>query len=332
MKKRNRKIILFLIILLMGAVVWSLLAGNEAISPKDVLMVLAGKISDMRRVIVFQVRIPRVLAAAAVGAALSVSGYLLQSNLDNTLASPGILGINNGAGLFVLLSACLFPYQSEVKCVAAFLGAMTVTLLIYLLTVKTGMSKTSVVLSGVAVSAFCISIIDVILSLKPEVAADKVAFQIGGFGSLSSSVVYFAVPVILVGLVTAVFLAPSLDLLLLGDDVAFGLGLNVRRFRVLNILCAALLSGAAVSMSGVLGFVGLIVPNVVRLFHLGKSREGIFFCMTLGPAFLLICDTLGRIIVFPYELPCGLFLSLLGAPFLVWMLVRRRKRLGVQEV
>lgn len=332
MKKRNRKIILFLIILLMGAVVWSLLAGNEAISPKDVLMVLAGKISDMRRVIVFQVRIPRVLAAAAVGAALSVSGYLLQSNLDNTLASPGILGINNGAGLFVLLSACLFPYQSEVKCVAAFLGAMTVTLLIYLLTVKTGMSKTSVVLSGVAVSAFCISIIDVILSLKPEVAADKVAFQIGGFGSLSSSVVYFAVPVILVGLVTAVFLAPSLDLLLLGDDVAFGLGLNVRRFRVLHIVCAALLSGAAVSMSGVLGFVGLIVPNVVRLFHLGKSREGIFFCMTLGPAFLLICDTLGRIIVFPYELPCGLFLSLLGAPFLVWMLVRRRKRLGVQEV
>lgn len=332
MKKRNRKIILFLIILLMGAVVWSLLAGNEAISPKDVLMVLAGKISDMRRVIVFQVRIPRVLAAAAVGAALSVSGYLLQSNLDNTLASPGILGINNGAGLFVLLSACLFPYQSEVKCVAAFLGAMTVTLLIYLLTVKTGMSKTSVVLSGVAVSAFCISIIDVILSLKPEVAADKVAFQIGGFGSLNSSVVYFTVPVILVGLVTAVFLAPSLDLLLLGDDVAFGLGLNVRRFRVLHIVCAALLSGAAVSMSGVLGFVGLIVPNVVRLFHLGKSREGIFFCMTLGPAFLLICDTLGRIIVFPYELPCGLFLSLLGAPFLVWMLVRRRKRLGVQEV
>ena len=332
MKKRNRKIILFLIILLMGAVVWSLLAGNEAISPKDVLMVLAGKISDMRRVIVFQVRIPRVLAAAAVGAALSVSGYLLQSNLDNTLASPGILGINNGAGLFVLLSACLFPYQSEVKCVAAFLGAMTVTLLIYLLTVKTGMSKTSVVLSGVAVSAFCISIIDVILSLKPEVAADKVAFQIGGFGSLNSSVVYFAVPVIVVGLIAAVILAPSLDLLLLGDDVAFGLGLNVRRFRVLHIVCAALLSGAAVSMSGVLGFVGLIVPNVVRLFHLGKSREGIFFCMTLGPAFLLICDTLGRIIVFPYELPCGLFLSLLGAPFLVWMLVRRRKRLGVQEV
>lgn len=330
MKKRNRKVILFLIILLMGAVVWSLLAGNEAISPKDVVLVLAGKISDMRSVIVFQVRIPRVLAAAAAGAALSVSGYLLQGNLDNTLASPGILGINNGAGLFVLLSACLFPYQSEVKCVAAFLGAMTVTMLIYLLTVKTGMSKTSVILSGVAVSAFCISIIDVIISLKPEVAADKVAFQIGGFGSLSSLVVYAAVPVIVVGLIAAVILAPSLDLLLLGDDVAFGLGLNVRLFRVLHIVCAALLSGAAVSMCGILGFVGLIVPNVVRLFHRGKSREGIFLCMLLGSVFLLICDTLGRTVVFPYELPCGLFLSLLGAPFLVWMLVRRRKQLGVQ--
>ena len=330
MKKRKRILPVILVLFLLSSLVWALLAGNDAISPKDVLMVLAGKIHDMRQVIVYQVRIPRVLAAAAAGAALSVSGFLLQSNLDNALASPGILGINNGAGLFVLLSACLFPYQSEVKCIAAFIGALTVTLLVYILTLKTGLSKTSVVLSGVAVSALCTSVIDVILSLKPEVAADKVAFQIGGFGSLNSSVVYFAVPVILVGLVTAVFLAPSLDLLLLGDDVAFGLGLNVRRFRVLNILCAALLSGAAVSMCGILGFVGLIVPNVVRMLHPGKSRGGVFYCMILGAAFLLVCDTLSRTVVFPYELPCGLFLSLLGAPFLVWMLIRRRKKLGIQ--
>lgn len=327
--KKNYGTVLILLAVLVAALLWALFAGNKSISAGEILQVLLGNGSDTAGVIVYRVRIPRVIAAAFAGAALSVSGYLLQNDLNNALASPGILGINNGAGLFVLIYAWIFPYQYGGKCIAAFAGSLLVTALVYILAMRTGMSKTSVVLSGVAISALCLSAIDVIISVKPETVADRAAFQLGGFGALSVSSVYLAVPFIIVGLAFAVLSAPTLDLMLLGDETAAGLGLNVKLCRILHIVCAALLSGAAVSMCGIIGFLGLIVPNVVRLFYHGRSRGGIFFCMILGSGFLLICDTLARLLVFPYELPCGLFLSLIGAPFLVWVLIRNRKRLSV---
>ena len=318
----------YVIILLTAAALAALFAGNSAIGTSDLLKALTGNGSESQKIILFQVRLPRVAAAAACGAALSVSGFLLQGSLDNRLASPGILGINNGAGLFVLLSALLFPFQSGMKCLMAFCGALAVTLFVSVLSVRTGMSKTSVVLSGVAVSALCVSMIDVIISVKPEKIADKAAFQIGGFAAVKLSTVLFAVPVILIGLVTACITAPSMDILSLGDETAHGLGLNVKGYRYICILCSALLAGASISMGGLLGFVGLIVPNCVRILHRGYARGGILLCITGGAAFLLVCDTGARLLVFPYELPCGLLLSLIGAPYLIWILVKKRKRLG----
>ena len=324
--KKRAYMVSCLILLVTAAI--SLLAGNGSVSSSEVFDCLLGGGTALQKVIVFQIRIPRIIAAAASGAALSVSGYLLQKNLDNTLASPGILGINNGAGLFVLLYACIFPYRYGGKCIAAFLGAVLVTMAIYVLASGTGMSKTSVVLSGVAISAFCLSFIDVIIALKPETVADRAAFQLGGFASLSPSAVLFAVPVIVPVLILAWLFAPSLDILVMGDETAGALGINVRRYRGAFIFFAALLSGAAVSMCGIIGFLGLIVPNVVRMFYKGNSRGGQFLCMVSGSVFLMICDLLGRNLVFPYEIPCGLFLSIIGAPFMVWMLIKKRKRLG----
>lgn len=318
----------FSIVLLIAVVLFSLLAGNSAIGTRDIISVLAGNGSSAHRVILFQVRIPRITAALFCGAALSVAGFLLQGSLDNRIASPGILGINHGAGLFVLLSALLFPFRPGVKCAMAFAGALVVTLLIGMLTVKTGMSKTSVILSGVAVSALCVSVIDVIISLKPETVADKAAFQIGGFAAVNKQTVLMAVPLITVGLIFSCLLAPSMDILCLGDDTAQGLGLHVGRTRCLIVFTAALLAGASISMSGLLGFVGLIVPNAVRMMNFKKSRQGVLLCMIGGAAFLLLCDTFSRLIAFPYELPCGLLLSVIGAPFLIGILVKKRKRLG----
>lgn len=328
MKKIIKWYILPLGILILSMVA-ALFVGSKSISVKDIITVLSGGGSAFQKVIIFQVRIPRIIAAASTGAALSVSGYLIQNNLNNTLASPGILGINNGAGLFVLLFACLFPYHYAGKCFAAFIGALLVTTAIYILASVTGMSKTSIVLSGVAFSALCLSVIDIIISLKPETVADRVAFQIGGFNALNINSVKFAVPFIIIILIASLIMAPSLDILMLGDDVAGGLGLNIKFYRAAHILFAALLSGAAVSMCGIIGFMGLIVPNVVRLFYRGNSRGGIFLCMVIGASFLTLCDLLGRSLVYPYELPCGLFLSLIGAPFLVWILIKKRKRLGM---
>ena len=154
-------------ILLAAVIIFAVLVGNGAISTKDLLTVIGGGGSEAQKLILFKVRLPRIIAAAGCGAALSVSGFLLQGSLDNRIVSPGILGINNGAGLFVLLSALLFPFNAGLKCLMAFAGALLVTVFVSILSAKTGMSKTSVVLSGVAVSAIFTSIIDLIISLSP---------------------------------------------------------------------------------------------------------------------------------------------------------------------
>lgn len=315
---------------LCAAVMLALLFGNSAIRTADILAVLAGGGSARQRVILFQVRMPRIAAAAASGAGLSVAGFLLQGSLDNRIASPGILGINSGAGLFVLLSAWFFPFQPRMKCLLAFAGALSVTLFVGCLAARTGMSKTSVVLAGVGISALCSSAVDVIISWKPETVADRAAFQIGGFSAVSPAAVSFALPFLGAGLLLAAATAPSMDILSLGDETAHGLGLQVRKYRAFCILCSALLAGASISLGGLLGFIGLIVPNCVRALWRGDSRTAVVLCALYGSVFLLLCDTAARLVVFPYELPCGLFLSAAGAPFLILLLMKKRKRLGTQ--
>lgn len=325
-----RKYVIATLILIL-VIVFALFSGNSAIGTGNIIEVLFGGGTESQRLIVFDIRIPRIASALFSGAALSVSGYILQNNLNNTIASPGLLGINNGAGLFVLISACIFPYQAELKCLMAFIGALTVTLLVSLLSNETGMSKTSVILSGVAVSAVCVSIIDVIISLKPETVADKAAFQLGGFASVSISSVKLAVPVIVAALILSFIFSPAMDLMALGDETAAGLGLNIKLNRGILLFCASVMAGAAVSMCGLIGFVGLMVPNFVRLIYKGKARGGMILSILIGAAFLLFCDTLSRLLVFPYELPCGLLLSILGAPFLIRILIKKRKRLGIND-
>ena len=309
----------------------ALFVGNSAIGTGDIWEVFWGRGTDAQKLIVFDIRIPRILAALFAGAALSVSGFILQNNLNNTIASPGLLGINNGAGLFVLISALVFPYQAGMKCLMAFIGALSVTILVAVLSSGAGMSKTSVILSGVAISAVCVSVIDVIISLKPETVADKAAFQLGGFAGVPVTAVKLAVPVIVVVLIVSFLAAPAMDIMALGDETASGVGLDVKLNRRILLFAASLLAGAAVSMSGLIGFVGLIVPNLVRLFYRGKARNGLILCIMIGSAFLLLCDTLAKILVFPYELPCGLLLSILGAPFLIRILIKKRKRLGMYD-
>ena len=309
------------VIVLIFAIVFALLAGNGAIDTENVLEVLSGGGNRAQRTIIYQVRLPRILAALSCGAALSVSGYLLQDNLNNVIASPGLLGINNGAGLFVLLSAILFPYQSIMKCLMAFLGALCAAVIVSILSSGTGMSKTSVILSGVAISSLGVSLSQMIRSVKPETVADKAAFSLGGFASVPWTVTRMAVPVILILLIVAVISAGALDLMLLGDETATGLGCNVKLYRGTHIVAASILAG----------FVGLIVPNFIRMSGGSKSRGSILMCILAGSAFLLISDTAARLIFFPYELPCGLIMNTIGTPFLVWMLVRKRKRLGAYD-
>lgn len=312
----------------------SIIAGTKALSTKDSInslfaMLLKKDLSGTAHIIISKIRIPRTVAAFICGAGLSVSGLLLQSALNNTLASPGIMGINSGAGLFVLVAALLFPFNDIVRSILSFSGALLAILVVYFISKKSGVSKTTLVLAGVAVSSLMGAGIDVIITLRPEIVADKVAFNLGGFQNLSINSLKISFPIILLGLIFSFILSGGIDLFELGDEAAFGLGLNVKLYRLSSIIISGIMAGASVSVCGLLGFVGLIIPNVIRLIGKNKCGINLILCIIWGGAFLLLCDLLARVLFFPYELPVGLFLSALGAPFFIWMLITKRKKLSV---
>lgn len=305
----------------------SLAVGNSSISTTDALSALVGTSSNgTASLIVWGVRVPRTLAALACGAALAGSGLLLQSSLDNDLAAPSIMGVNSGAGLGALVAALLVPQAPLVRAGAAFAGALLSTLAVYLISRKAGVARTTLVLAGVAVSSLMSAGVDVIITVRPDLVTDRVSFSLGSFSNVSPSVLAVAAPVMAFAVVAAFLLSSGIDLFALGDEAAYGLGLDVRRHRLLSIGCSALLSAAAVSVCGLLGFVGLIVPNLVRMRWHASFARCLAGCLVGGAALVLGCDLAARMLFFPYELPVGLLLSLLGAPFFIMMLVRRHQR------
>lgn len=312
----------------------SVFAGTKGLSFKSGLKAFAGlfskeEISASVKIILLKIRLPRTLGAVFCGAALSVSGLILQTALNNTLASPGIIGVNSGAGLFVLLAGLIFPFSTFARTVGAFTGALLSVLTVYFISEKAGISKTTLILAGVAVSSLMSAGIDILITLHPEIVADKVAFSLGGFQNLNTGCLFLALPLILLALFILLFLSDGIDLFSLGDEVAYGLGLNVRFYRLCAILLSGVLAASAVSVCGLLGFVGLIIPNFIRLSGKNKCRSNIILCLLFGSDFLMLCDLISRLLFYPYELPVGLFLSCLGSPFFIWMLISKKKKLSV---
>ena len=333
MKKNLGVLVLSGIIIFLFLFFLSVFLGTKALSFSDGVAAF-GKFlrgeqaaAEGAEMILLKLRLPRTVAVVFCGIALSVSGLLLQSALNNSLASPGIIGVNSGAGLFVLLSSLIFPFSFWGHSIGAMSGALLSVLLVYLISIKAGVSKTTLVLAGVAISSLMTAGIDIVITFRPEIVTDKVAFNLGGFGNLNLQGLKLAVPIILIGVGKAFVLAGGIDLFALGDETAFGLGLNVKACRLWTIIVSGVLAGAAVSVCGLRGFVGLIIPNIIRLFGHHNTKISIILCMVFGSDFLLLCDLLARVLFFPYELPVGLFMSILGAPFFIWMLINKRKKL-----
>jgi iron complex transport system permease protein len=286
---------------------------------------LSGEISEGSQTILLFIRLPRTLACIIAGGGLALSGMLLQTALHNPLASPGIIGVNSGAGLAVVLAAALFPPLFWIRGAAAFIGALLATLLIWLIASRTGASKTTVILSGVAVSGLLAALIDTVISIFPETISDRSAFYIGGFASVSLKHVLSAAPFTIASVIMSAVISRRLGLLPMGDEVASSLGLNVRRCRFLAILCAAMLSASAVSVAGLLGFVGLIVPHMARKLAPPNMRVLLPVSFLLGVCLTLACDIIGRMLFAPYELSAGIPLALIGAPFFLYLILSRRR-------
>lgn len=316
-------------LLLAAGTVISLLGGNASVSSSTLLNALIHRSgADVTAVLIlYRVRIPRLMAGLVCGAAPAVSGLLLQEALRNPLASPALLGLHNGAGLLALAAVLLFGPNPLARSLLAFLGAMCSMLLILLIARFAGTGRSTLLLAGVAVSALMSAGVNLLITLRPESVADRTAFQMGSLHGIQPGALGMAAALTVPGLAAAFLLAGGIDLLSLGDEAAHGLGLPVRRYRALAMLTAALLCAAAVSACGLISFVGLIIPNLVRRLTDAGTGTRAALCSLLGGGFLILCDVLARSLAHPYVLTVGIILSFLGAPFFVFLLIARgRKR------
>ncbi len=273
--------------------------------------------------IIYNLRLPRTLLGALVGAALAVAGVILQAVMRNPLASPGIIGVSSGAGLAAVVALMIFPALSGWLIPVAFGGAFITATAVYLLAWKRGVEPVRLLLAGVAVSSLLGAMSTAIMLFNSEKVAGILDFAIGSLSTRSWPQLELVAPYIIAGLAVAVIIAPKLNILGLGDEIAVGLGMNVERMRLCFIALAALLAGAAVSVVGLLGFVGLIAPHIVRMIIGGDSKILIPGAAIFGAVLVVGSDTAGRVVIAPEELPLGIIMALLGPPFFLWLLRRR---------
>ena len=324
---KNNKWMICGILLLLMAVMLSLFASNKSLTLMDLLKAAtnAKDADEAALLILYGVRVPRTLAGIFCGIGLSVAGLLMQEALNNKLAAPSIMGINNGAGLFALIGSCLLQRSIVARGVFSFVGAMISIALVWLISLYSGSRKNTMILAGVAVSALMSAFTNLIITLRPDSVTDKAAFQLGSLQSIPGSLLIMTSVCVIIGSIGAILLAPGMELLSLGDEMAMGLGLSVKTYRHTSVFLAAFLSAAAVASCGLISFVGLIIPNLVRRMEQEKSRTQVLLCAVWGGALVLFADTLARIMFYPYELPVGMILSVLGAPFFILMIISRKK-------
>lgn len=274
--------------------------------------------------IFFLVRLPRTAACLLAGAGLAVSGALIQGVLANSLASPGIIGVNAGAGLGVTLCCALGAISGWAVAGSAFAGALAAVLTVAVAARKTAASRSAVILGGVAVNSFLAAISEAITTLFPDTASLSADFRTGGFSGVSPARLVPAGIAVIAALAVSLSLSNELDLLAMGEDTAQGLGLPVKKVRTLFLVLAALLAGASVSFAGLLGFVGLIIPNMARRIVGGESKRILPICAVGGAAFVTLCDCMARVMFAPFEIPAGIVMSAVGAPFFIFLLFRRK--------
>jgi iron complex transport system permease protein len=330
-----------LVLVLVAVLLLSTTVGTIAVSPTDALRIVIGhlvpgmpwmsdgSLSTLQDNAIWQFRLPRALLAATAGAALALAGALMQAVVHNSLAEPYILGVSAGAGVGAVSFIVLGVGVSSLGMgTAAFVGALMATAAVYLLAHKNGrIAPQRLILAGVALG----SLFSAVTSYLTIATDAQNVFSIMFFllGSVSAATMaHLALPVaalIAVGLY-AVFRARALNALLIGDDAAASLGVNVNRMRSGVLVAAALLTGSVVAVCGGIGFVGLVIPHISRILVGADHRKMLPVALLGGAAFLATCDLLARTLAAPSEIPLGVLTALVGAPFFLWLL--RRDRAG----
>ncbi|RRJ66180.1 iron ABC transporter permease [Paenibacillus oralis] len=318
-----------LTLLLLAAFVAGLTLGSKWISPAELLGLMRGKGSADSALTVCALRLPRLLLAVLVGAALASAGCILQGMIRNPLASPDMIGITGGASFAAVAFLTYFAGAVSIKWlpVAAMLGAGGISLLIYLLAWSKGVTATRLVLIGIGISAATGSFTTLMLVLSPIHAAGQAyIWMTGSIYGASWNDVLTILPWFAVFFPLALICSRHVTVQELGDDVAQGLGASVQRQRLVLLFICVALSGAAVAVAGAIGFIGLMAPHIAKKL-VGPSLGGLLpVAAVIGALLLVVADSLARTVFLPLDIPAGVFTAGVGGPFFIYLLYRNRNR------
>ena len=329
-----------LVLMLVGAVMLSALIGAYRVSVGDVFGAVLRRIgigSDVASdpvadELVWVIRLPRIVLGVLVGACLATAGAVMQGAFANPLSEPGIVGVSSGAMAFAALQIVtgFSPFGIWTLPVAAFIGGLLAVAVVYATARHDGRTEVlTLVLMGIAINALAGAAIGLLAYLSDDASLRSLtSWTLGSLSQSTWEKVWLVAPTTLVGLVAAMSMSRTLDLLSLGDRSARHVGVDVERARIKVLVVVAIMAASAVSVSGIVLFVGLLVPHVVRLFVGPGHRHVLPLSVLFGSVVVSIADLLARTVVEPAELPLGVLTSLLGAPVFIWQLRRLRSRHG----
>lgn len=329
--KKQKYVLYFIILLIVVAFITllSLAVGSKSIPLGEVVDHLLHPSTDSFNGAVIQARIPRTVFGLIAGAALAISGLLMQSITRNPIADPSILGVNFGASLAVVSGITFFNIQSSTQYILfALVGAILTTILVYWIASlgQGGVTPLKLALAGATINGAISSLISMLVLPNINSMTSFRFWQVGGIGGVSYENILISLPFLIVALLIAIFVSPSLDAMMLGDETATGLGVKVKRTRLLATASGVVLSATVTAIAGPIGFVGLMIPHMMRLL-IGNNVKLLLLFSAFGGAILLSsADVIGRIIAYPYEVEVGILTALIGAPVFIYVAMKTKVR------
>ena len=344
-KKFIHKYILLLIVLVVVTIISTCL-GAVKISLHETINIFLSKIPILKsfantsiitpanEIIIMTIRLPRILMSLLVGAGLSMCGVVFQGIFKNPLADPYILGISSGASLGAAIAISLGSQAMflgfGIISLSAFLGSFIVMFLVYFIARAGGKIVTNtLILSGVAISFMSHSFISLLIIASKENTTRIIFWTMGSMTSANNTKLLVMLPIIFLGLIVLLAFSKDINILSAGDETAVSIGINVARVKFILLSLCSLITAISVAFTGVIGFVGLIIPHAIRLISGPDHKNLIPLSAISGSIFLIICDTLARTILAPTEIPIGAITALFGAPFFIYLLIKSKKKVFI---
>lgn len=302
--------------------------GSSKINFSDIVHYVTGRTDTKATFLLHNVRMPRMIAGLFIGGALAVSGLLMQAMTRNPLASPKIFGVSSGASFFIVFVTIIIPsleyYALYLGVIGAFIGGLTV----YTLSGATkGMTPIKLALAGMAIHLFFSSMTEGIIILNENSNEQVMFWLVGSLSSMKWDEILTILPWLIGALIVTIFIGRQLTIMELGDDIAKGLGQNINKVRIIIGLLVIILTGMSVSVAGPIGFVGLIVPHIVKRYVSKNYLVMIPLTFIIGADLLLLSDVLSRLITYPYESPVGIVTSFVGALYFLFITIKGVKRI-----